>query len=217
MPLPFRSRPCLSVNRAQASLRLGHLKRKLERDKKYHNDYVTFIQDVIAHGDAEEAQANIKEGEVWYIPHHGVYHPKEPNKVRVVFDCLSRHRGTVLNDHLLNCPGLTNALGVKSIQDPSSSHILRHWKDLPSIQCQTWRPRLSAISLVEGWGISLKSQQSIGWRSTYLEPHRLSLGCANYGLKFLSKKFENQFPLTALFIGHHFCVDNRLISTKTND
>ena len=25
------------------------------------------------------------DGKVWYIPHHGVYHPKK-NKIRVVFD-----------------------------------------------------------------------------------------------------------------------------------
>ena len=25
-------------------------------------------------------------GKTWYIPHHGVYHPSKPGKIRVVFD-----------------------------------------------------------------------------------------------------------------------------------
>ena len=26
-------------------------------------------------------------GKVNYVPHHGVYHPKKPDKIRVAFDC----------------------------------------------------------------------------------------------------------------------------------
>ena len=110
MPLPFRSRPCLPVNKAQSSLRLCHLKPKLERDKMYRDDFVNFVQDVIKYGDADEAQADVKEGSVWYIPHHSIYHPKKPNKIRVVLDCSSQYCGTALNDHLLSGPDLTNAL-----------------------------------------------------------------------------------------------------------
>ena len=51
-----------------------------------------------------------KKGQVWYIPHHGVYHAKKPNKIRVVFDCVARFGGTSLNDQLLQGPDLTNRL-----------------------------------------------------------------------------------------------------------
>lgn len=47
---------------------------------------------------------------VWYIPHHGVYHPKKPNKIRVVFNCAAVHEGVSLNKHLLQGPDLTNNL-----------------------------------------------------------------------------------------------------------
>ena len=47
---------------------------------------------------------------VWYIPHHGVYHPQRPGKIRVVFDCSARFKDTSLNDHLLTGPELTNTL-----------------------------------------------------------------------------------------------------------
>ena len=53
-----------------------------------------------------------------YIPHHGIYHPKK-NKIRVVFDCSARFKGTSLNDHLLSGPDLTNNLmGVLLVRQP---------------------------------------------------------------------------------------------------
>ena len=43
-------------------------------------------------------------------PHHGLYHPRKPNKIRVVFDCAARYQGISLNDELLQGPDLTNSL-----------------------------------------------------------------------------------------------------------
>ena len=57
----------------------------------------------------------MKNGQVWYIPHHGVYHPKKPDKIRVVFDCSVEFSGESLNQHLLQGPDQTNNLvGVLS-------------------------------------------------------------------------------------------------------
>ena len=47
---------------------------------------------------------------VWYIPHHGVYHPKKPSKIRVVFNCAAEYENESLNKHLLQGPDLTNNL-----------------------------------------------------------------------------------------------------------
>lgn len=46
---------------------------------------------------------------MWYIPHHGVYHPKEPGKIRVVFECSVEFAGESLKRHLL-LPDLRNTL-----------------------------------------------------------------------------------------------------------
>ena len=49
-------------------------------------------------------------GKTWFIPHHGVYHPHKPGKVRVVFDCSAKYKEKSLNDLLLKGPDLTNSL-----------------------------------------------------------------------------------------------------------
>ena len=56
------------------------------------------------------AEVNRQDGRVWYIPHHGVYHPRKPENVRVVFDCTASYNGIALNDLLLPGPNLTNHL-----------------------------------------------------------------------------------------------------------
>ena len=50
------------------------------------------------------------ENQRWYIPHHGVYHSRKPDKIRVVFDCIAKHGRTSLNDKLIPGPDLTNFL-----------------------------------------------------------------------------------------------------------
>ncbi|XP_041461230.1 uncharacterized protein LOC121412484 [Lytechinus variegatus] len=45
-----------------------------------------------------------------YIPHTGVYHPRKPDKIRVVFDCSAPYQGVSLNDVLLQGPNTMNSL-----------------------------------------------------------------------------------------------------------
>ena len=49
-------------------------------------------------------------GKINYVPHHGLYHPKKPGKIRVVFDCSAQYAGISLNQKLLQGPDLTNSL-----------------------------------------------------------------------------------------------------------
>ena len=46
----------------------------------------------------------------WYIPHHGVYHPPKPGKIRVVFYCSAKFNGVSLNNMQYKGPDLTNSL-----------------------------------------------------------------------------------------------------------
>ena len=57
---------------------------------------------------AKEVDRN--DGRVWYIPHHDVHNIHQPDKVRVVFNCPVRFKGTSLNEQLLQGSDLTNSL-----------------------------------------------------------------------------------------------------------
>ena len=99
-------------NRALAEQRLKHLKRKFQRDSKYHSDYAQFMDTLLDKGYAEEVPTLEQPGEIgkkWYLPHHGVHHPQK-KKIRVVFDCAAEYKGTSLNKELLQGPDLTSTL-----------------------------------------------------------------------------------------------------------
>ena len=68
------------------------------------------IQNGYAERVSENKVTNRSGNSVWYIPHHGVYHPKKPNKIWVVFDCSAKFEVESLNKHLLQGPDLTNNL-----------------------------------------------------------------------------------------------------------
>ena len=44
-----------------------------------------------------ERSQNALGGNKWYIPHHGVYHPAKPGKIKVIFECNAEYLGYTLN------------------------------------------------------------------------------------------------------------------------
>lgn len=112
--LPFRdSNPCLPDNEYLARQRLSSLKRKLMQNPSFYKDYSVFMTQLFDAGHAEQVpdmEMDRTDGKTWFIPHHGVYNPNKPNKIRVVFDCSSRCKGISLNSMLLQGPDLINSL-----------------------------------------------------------------------------------------------------------
>ena len=90
MPLPFKQKSIMLPNNKEVALkRLKKLKGRLKSHSNYEADYLAFMSDIISRFHAEKVPVEevlTKNGQVWYIPHHGVYHPKKPGQVRVVFD-----------------------------------------------------------------------------------------------------------------------------------
>ena len=132
MPLPFRSENvCLPNNRSLALSRLDSLVRSFKRRPKLKEDYCEFMRKIIDRGHATPIPPNehsykpetfaprtpgksqvmvSRPGQVWYLPHFGVYHPRKPGQIRVVFDSSAEFKGTSLNKELLPGPDLMNSL-----------------------------------------------------------------------------------------------------------
>ena len=115
MPLPIRRKdPHLPNNRRQAVNRLnGHI-RTLRRKPQMAKDYVEFMGKIIEKGHPSlvpiEEITKPQSGWVWYLPHFGVYHPKKPTQIRVVFDSSAEYEGVSLNGEILSGPDLMNSL-----------------------------------------------------------------------------------------------------------
>ena len=57
------------------------------RDGKYRADYVAFINNMLEKGYAmkiPDARLKCEKRGVWYLPHHGVYNRRKPDKIRSI-------------------------------------------------------------------------------------------------------------------------------------
>nr|XP_055038406.1 uncharacterized protein LOC129426212 [Misgurnus anguillicaudatus] len=218
LPLPFKTdKPSLPDNKQCAVHRLNSLERRLRKVKQYHDDYVSFMNEIITRGDAEKVPIDeLQNQPAWYIPHHGVYHPHKPGKICVVFDCSARFHDTSLNDHLLTGPDLTNTLvGV----------LCRFRKGPIAIMCDVERmfhqfhvakehqDFLRFLWWDEG---NLDSKPSVYRMKVHLFGAASSPGCSNFGFKYLASQGHGRFSEESIkFIQRSFYVDDGLTSVKT--
>ena len=81
MPLPLKEEPNIPDNRSYAMRRFRGLERRLQADPQLNIKYREFMAEIIAKGEAEVCKST---GPGWYIPHHGVFHPHKPGKLREI-------------------------------------------------------------------------------------------------------------------------------------
>ncbi|XP_078364137.1 uncharacterized protein LOC144648470 [Oculina patagonica] len=116
MPLPFHHKDVkMPNNRSQAVNRLNGLICTLRRKPQMEKDYFEFMQKILDKGHTspiplEDIKAKSQSEKVWYLPHFGVYHPKKPTQIRVVFDSSTEYSDVSLNKELLPGPDLMNSL-----------------------------------------------------------------------------------------------------------
>ena len=68
------------------------------------------MEEVLSKGLAKISKNTPTDGSVCYLPHHGVYHPAKPNKIRVVFDCSAEYAGGSINKEIMTGPDLNNQI-----------------------------------------------------------------------------------------------------------
>ena len=110
-PLPLRN-PVMKMpnNRKMTKKRAQYLKKRFEKDSKYFCHYKEFMEEILSKGYAKISEDTPTGGRVWYLPHHGVYHPAKPNNIQVVFDCSAEYSGRSINKELMAGPDLTNQI-----------------------------------------------------------------------------------------------------------
>ena len=176
-----------------------------------------FMNKLIENGSAEKVpQGTQPDGDgksAWYIPHHGVCHPKKPNKIRVVFDCSAQYEGESLNKHLLQGQDLTNNLtGV----------LCRFRREPVALMCDI-EAMFHRVKVTEEYGDFLRflwwedgdtSREPQDYRMTvHLFGATSSPGCCNFALKTTADDNEDIFGSEPTeFLRRDFYVDHGLKS-----
>lgn len=216
-PLPFRHpRPHLPNNKDQALSRLSSLRRTLEKKPQMKEQFIGFMQKILDNDHAELAPQLHDEQECWYLPSFGVYHPKKPNQIRIVFDSSAQHHGVSLNDVLLSGPDLNNSLmGV----------LIRFRKELVAItadvqqmfHCFVVRPDHRDYLRFLWHRDNDPTKDIVEYRmKVHVFGNRPSPAVATYCLRRAAQQSEQEHSSTTRrFIERNFYVDDGLISLPT--
>jgi hypothetical protein len=221
LPIPFRRASVLMPNnRSQAVQRALGLRKRFAADEKYHSDYSQFMKGLIDKGFARKAPSvstgTDKSVQRWYLPHHGVYHPQKPGKIRVVFDCSCSYNGVSLNRELLQGPDLTNTLiGIlfRFRQEP-----IAFMADIESMFCQVRIPesQYDFLSFVWWPDGDVSSELTDYQMQVHIFGAVSSPSCANFALKRTASENEVKFGAEAAnTLRCNFYVDDLLKSVES--
>ena len=213
VPLPFRDQELVTPNnKQQAVKRLMSLKRRFIRDKKFFLDYKKYMNDLLEKGYARRCNET-PTGKTWYIPHHALYHPSKPGKIRVVFDCSAEFEGKSINKDLLPGPDLTNQ--IVSILIRFCEERVAVMDDVESMYYQVQVPENQQTYLKFLWwenhDIECHPQEFV--MCAHLFGGTSSGGCSNYALRRTAVDNEAEFGRAAAStLLKNFCVDEFLKS-----
>ena len=156
----------------------------------------------------------LQDGKVNYVPHTGVYHPKKPGQIRVVFDCSAQYNGVSLNDYLLQGPDFMNdLLGILCRFRQESVAFMTDIKSMFHQFVVSEEHR----DLFFWWLNGDPSKEVAEYRmKAHLFGASSSTGCAHFGLRRAADDGEEEFGAdAATFIRKNFYIDDGLKSVPT--
>lgn len=215
MPLPIKCEPSRHNNSKSMAMNRFKLLQKKFTNPTFKEHYYAFMKDIISQGDAELVpESEVENPKSWYVPHFGVYHPKKPDKIRVVFDGSAKVGGMCLNDHLLQGPDQLNSLiGI----------LLRFRKEQVGLACDISR-MFHQFRVVDRHRDFLRflwfdSQGDIVVHrmKVHLFGATSSPACATFGLRALCNMSLNENDSAKHFIKKDFYVDDGLTSVPDSE
>ena len=210
--------PCLDNNKPVAQHRLRLSQKRLSKDQERLKKYKECMEDLLQKGYAKKAPASETPGKTWYLPHHAVFHTPKPGKVRVVFDCSAKYRGSSLNDQLLQGPDFTNSLvsvltrfRQENVALMSDVEAMFHQVNVKPDDCSAlrflWWP---------SGDLSLEPEEYV--MTMHLFGGVSSPSCANYALRKTADDNKANFAAEIVNSGkRNFYVDDCLKSVKLDE
>ena len=96
-----------------AMKRFRYLQKRLRDNPQLYEKYKSIIEDYLNKGYCRKMtreEALVRGLKTWTLPHHPVFNPKKPAKVRIVKDAAAEVHGVSLNKDLITGPDLNNQL-----------------------------------------------------------------------------------------------------------
>ena len=161
---------------------------------------------------------NRKEGKIWYLLHFGVYHPRKPDQICVVFDSSAEFRGLSLNKEPLLGPNLMNSL----------SGVLIHFcQDTVAAMC-------NIEQMFNSFHVAPEHQNFLRFlwfkdndplkeiiehkMTVHLFGNGPSPAIATFGLRKTADNSKEKYgEATRDFVNRKFCVDDGLTSCSTEN
>ncbi|XP_028822925.1 uncharacterized protein LOC114778148, partial [Denticeps clupeoides] len=217
-PLPFRQpRQRLPNNRDQAVKRFTSLQRSLKRRPEMLQKYVAFMEKILENDHAEVAPPLGQNEECWFLPTFGVFHPRKPSQIRVVFDSSAKCSGVSLNDVLLTGPDLNNTLlGVLMRFRKEKVAILADVQQM--FHCFIVRPDHRNYLRFLWYNNNDVTKEVIDYRmKVHVFGNSPSPAIAIYGLRRAIREGEREHGSdTVDFVERHFYVDDGLHSLPSD-
>ena len=206
----------LPNNRVQALQRASYLKKKLQKNDEFHSDYKKFVSNMIEQGYCEKAEFSGEPGRTWYLPHHHVYHPEKPGKIRVLFDCSAKFNEVSINDNLRQGPDLTNSLVGVLLRFRREEVAIQ--ADIKSMFYQMRIPAKDRYLLRFFWWKNGTVDEDIEEYRMTMYPFGTasSTSCANFALKRSVTDHEQEYGTKTIATAcSGFHVDDCLTSTSS--
>ena len=174
------------------------------------------MEDIISKGYARKYTKEAAPSWIWYLPHHGVYHPNKPGKIRVVFDLSADYKVRCINRELLSGPDLTNQIaGVllrfreEQVAVMGDIEAMFHQVKVPDDQC-------SFLKFL-WWDDCDTNKENIDYEMTaHVFGGALSPSCSNFALRKTASDNRSEFASDATrILERNFYVDDMLKSFET--
>ena len=217
MNLPMTdTNPKLPDNKHIATKRLNYLKKRLKGNDKYRHQYTTFMNEILQNDEAELVPTNEITNDCWFLPPHGVFHPKKPDKLRVVFDCSAQCKNVSLNNFLLQGPDFMNSL--TGILCRFRKHEIAFMGDVQRMFHQFYvsknhRDYLRFLWWEDG---NIDNDPAVFRMKVHIFGAKSSPGCCNYGLKTIATDYKTTENTEASsYLCNDVYVDDGLYSCPT--
>ena len=208
----------LPKNYFSALVQLKSLKRRLEKTPELKAIYAQTIKDDFDKGYIVQVDKSdcfrVDNPREWYLPHHTVFHPHKPGKVRRVLNGAAKFHGVSLNSKLLTGPDLLQTL----------IHVLMRFRQHPYAVSADIEGMFLQVGVIPEdrpslrfflWREDPAADVAVYQYVRHIFGSKDSPTCANYALQQTARDNRNQFREAANSVENHFYMDDYLESSPT--